>query len=161
MPTAQNSQPPKVANLGLAYSGALQKEDGRKSWGRKLCGKMAEPWEARVAEPVKWRGLEWRRVQVSRNLQMEFLSKSNKLHSRMLIRGITLLEKKLKINAIFLSELKHWVPPLWGPNCMRSVQTSDIKCASVELSTFYNMMVKTSGFEIRLSCTCHILNAWL
>ena len=30
MPTAQNNQPPKVANLGLAYSGALQKEDGRK-----------------------------------------------------------------------------------------------------------------------------------
>ena len=49
---------------------------------------------------------------MSRNLQMEFLSKSNKLHSRMLIRGITLLEKKIKINAIFLSELKHWVPPL-------------------------------------------------
>lgn len=40
MPTAQNNQPPKVANLGLAYSGALQKEDGRKGTE----GRRKETW---------------------------------------------------------------------------------------------------------------------
>lgn len=42
---------------------------------------------------------------------------------------------------------------------MWSIQTSDIKFESMESSTFYNMVVKTSGFEIRLSCICHFLNA--
>lgn len=53
MPTAQNNQPPKVANLGLAYSGALQKEDGRKEGrGNKERGQMDRGKKKRNLESV-------------------------------------------------------------------------------------------------------------